>query len=72
LIAVKKGDRLHTVGKHRFSVDFNRDGIETELEPMPLIADGTVMVRLTNADTGEFLFEREFRITLKPLEMAEL
>jgi hypothetical protein len=71
LIAVMIGNQVHTVGKRRVPVAFNGDGIETEAEPIPQIPEKTVVVRLTNADTGEFLFEREFRFTVKPLELAK-
>jgi hypothetical protein len=54
------------------SVDLNGERIETDEEPIPPITEGTVVVRLTNADTGEFLFEGEFHLDLKPLNLKPL
>jgi hypothetical protein len=72
IIAIQLNGQPHTVGKRRISAEFYGDRIETETEAITQIMAGTVVVRLTNADTGEFLFEREFNITMKPLALEEL
>jgi hypothetical protein len=70
LIAVILDHRAHTVGKRRIPVGFNSETIETKAEAMPHLAEGIVSVRLTNADTGEFLFQREFGFTVNPLTLV--
>jgi len=71
IIAVMLDGRVHTVEKRRFPVEFNMESIKTEAKPMSNLTEGTVVVRLTNADTGDFLLEHEFRFTTKPLKLVE-
>ena|GEM_PF-5097859 len=70
LIAVKARDRINTIGKRRITVALNTEQIESKTEPMPVISEGTVRIRLTHASTGDFLFEREFRFKLNPFELS--
>jgi len=72
LVAVMRNDRAITVSKRRISVDLNGEGIETHQEPIPQITEGTVVVRLTDANNGDFLFQGEFRLELKPLNLKPL
>lgn len=72
IIAVMLDDRIHTVEKRRVPAEFNMESIMTEEKPMPDLTEGTVVVRLTNADTGDFLLEHEFRFTTRPLKLIEL
>ena len=50
--------RRHVYEQGRFTI---------EIEPHDLPVFQTVRVKLTNADTGDFLYEGEFRVTLDPL-----
>jgi hypothetical protein len=71
IIAVMLDGQAHTVEKRRIPVEFNMESIKTEAKPMPNLTEGTVVVRLTNADTGDFLLEHELRFTAKPLKLVE-
>ena len=50
--------RRHVYEQGRFTI---------EVEPHDLPVFQTVRVKLTNANTGDFLYEGEFRVTLDPL-----
>ena len=50
--------RRHVYEQSRFTI---------EIEPHDLPVFQTVRVKLTNANTGDFLYEGEFRVTLNPL-----
>src|SRR5207253_4992733 len=50
--------RRHVYEQGRFTI---------EIEPHDLPVFQTVRVKLTNANTGDFLYEGEFRVTLNPL-----
>ena len=50
--------RRHVYEQGRFTI---------EVEPHDLPVFQTVRVRLTNANTGDFLYEGEFRMALNPL-----
>ncbi len=50
--------RRHVYEQSRFTI---------EIEPHDLPVFQTVRVKLTNANTGDFLYEGEFRVTLDPL-----
>ncbi len=50
--------RRHVYEQGRFTI---------EIEPHDLPVFQTVRVKLTNASTGDFLYEGEFRVTLNPL-----
>ena len=50
--------RRHVYEQGRFTI---------EIEPHDLPVFQTVRVKLTNANTGDFLYEGEFRVTLDPL-----
>jgi hypothetical protein len=71
IIAVMLGGQVHTVEKRRVTVEFNMESIKTEAKPIPNLTEVTVVVRLTNADTGDFLLEHQFRFTTKPLKLVE-
>jgi hypothetical protein len=72
IIAVMISNEPHTIRKRRVSAELYGERIETELEPIPQSMAEAVVVRLTSGDTGEFLFEREFKFTVKPLTLAEV
>jgi hypothetical protein len=63
------GQRPHTIGKRRIRVDLNSDQVRSDVEPIPKLKRGTVIVRLTDADAGTFLMQREFRISMDPLSL---
>ncbi len=50
--------RRHVYEQSRFTI---------EVEPHDLPVFQTVRVKLTNGNTGDFLYEGEFRVTLNPL-----
>jgi hypothetical protein len=64
--------RLHTIGKRRLRIDLNSEEVLTDVEPLPSPAIGSVTVRLTDADTGQFLMQREFKLQMEPLSLEEL
>jgi hypothetical protein len=57
--------QMFTVIGRRHVYEHSRFTIETEPHDLP--AFQTVRVTLTNANTGDFLYEGEFRVTLNPL-----
>ncbi len=64
--------RLHTIGKRRLRIDLNSEEVLTDVEPLPSPAIVSVTVRLTDADTGQFLMQREFKLQMEPLSLEEL
>ncbi len=69
LLIALVGQRPHTIGKRRIRVDLNSDQVRSDVEPIPKLKRGTVIVRLTDADAGTFLMQREFRISMDPLSL---
>jgi len=59
--------RPHTIGKRRMRVDLNGEEIRTDVEPIALTKTGSVTVRFTDADTGQFLTQYEFKLQTDPL-----
>lgn len=59
--------RPHTIGKRRLRVDLNGEEIRTDVEPIASERIGSVTVRLTDADTGQFLAQYEFKLQIDPL-----
>jgi hypothetical protein len=53
--------RRHVYEQGRFTI---------EIEPHDLPVFQTVRVKLTNGNTGDFLYEGEFRVTLDPLKIV--
>lgn len=72
IIAIMLNGRPHAIGKRRVSAEICGERIETETEPIPQAQVDTVLVRLTHGDTGEFLFESEFKLTANPLGLEEV
>ena len=64
--------RPHTIGKRRVSAEIYGERIDTEKEPIPQTQVDTVLVRLTHGDTGEVLFESEFKLTANPWTLEEV
>lgn len=67
IIAIMLNNRLHSIGKRRISGEIYGERIETETEPIHQAQVDMVLVRLTHGDTGECLFESEFKFTESPL-----
>jgi hypothetical protein len=45
----------------------NGEEIRTDVEPIALTKTGSVTVRFTDADTGQFLTQYEFKLQTDPL-----
>jgi hypothetical protein len=56
--------RKHHTGLHEF--------FQPEAEPLENFQTGTVIARLTNADTGKWIFEKRFKITVDPLSIEPI
>jgi hypothetical protein len=61
--------RPHTIGKRRIRVDLNGEEILTDIEPIAPAKMGSVTVRLTDADTGQFLTQYEFKLQMDSLTL---
>lgn len=72
IIAIMLSGRPYAIGKRRVSAEIYGERIETEKEPIPQTQVDTVLVHLTHGDTGEFLFESEFKLTVNPLTLEEV
>lgn len=62
--------RPHTIGKRRLRVDLNGEEMRTDVEPIALAKTGSVTVRFTDADTGQFLTQYEFKLQINPLGLV--
>jgi len=65
LMVVIQYDQLFVTIGRRHVYEQGRFTIEIETHDLPVFQ--TVRVKLTNANTGDFLYEGEFRVTLNPL-----
>ena len=64
MVGVQHAQMFIVIGR-RHVYEQSRFTIETEPHDLPVFQ--TVRVKLTNANTGDFLYEGEFRVTLDPL-----
>jgi hypothetical protein len=64
MVGVQHTQMFIVIGR-RHVYEQSRFTIETEPHDLPVFQ--TVRVKLTNANTGDFLYEGEFRVTLDPL-----
>jgi hypothetical protein len=64
MVGILYGQALVAIGR-RHVYEQGRFTIESEPHDLPVFQ--TVRVKLTNANTGDFLYEGEFRVTLAPL-----
>ena len=71
LVLAVVDQRQHTIGKRRLRVDLNGEEIRTDVEPIAPAKIGSVTVRMTDADTGQFLTQYEFKLQMDPLGLEE-
>src|SRR6266852_3865557 len=64
MVGIQYAQMFIVIGR-RHVYEQGRFTIETEPHDLPVFQ--TVRVKLTNANTGDFLYEGEFRVTLNPL-----
>ena len=64
MVGIQYAQMFRVIGR-RHVYEQSRFTIETEPHDLPVFQ--TVRVKLTNANTGDFLYEGEFRVTLNPL-----
>ena len=64
MVGIQYAQMFIVIGR-RHVYEQSRFTIETEPHDLPVFQ--TVRVKLTNANTGDFLYEGEFRVTLDPL-----
>ncbi len=64
---VVKGE-LKALTKHKIYAH-TREFFELETQPLGNFQAGILLVRLTNASTGDWLLEKQFIITLDPLSI---
>ena len=64
MVGIQYAQMFVVIGR-RHVYEQSRFTIETEPHDLPVFQ--TVRVKLTNANTGDFLYEGEFRVTLNPL-----
>jgi hypothetical protein len=57
---------IHTKRKHHTGL---YEVFQTEVEPLENFQTGTVIARLTNANTGEWILEKRFKISVDPLSI---
>jgi hypothetical protein len=69
LLIVVIDRHLYTVAKRRMRADWISEQVKTDLEPISPLRAGTVTVRLTDADTGQFLVQCEFALRIDPLSV---
>jgi hypothetical protein len=67
MVGIQHAQMFIVIGR-RHVYEQGRFTIETEPHDLPVFQ--TVRVKLTNANTGDFLYEGEFRVTLDPLGIA--
>ncbi len=64
MVGIQYGQLFVTIGRRHV---YEQGRFTIEIEPHDLPVFQTVRVKLTNANTGDFLYEGEFRVTLNPL-----
>ena len=64
MVVIQYGQALVAIGRRHV---YEQGRFTIEIEPHDLPVFQTVRVKLTNANTGDFLYEGEFRVTLNPL-----
>jgi hypothetical protein len=64
MVVIQYGQLFVTIGR-RHVYEQGRFAIQTDPHDLPVFQ--TVRIKLTNANTGDFLYEGEFRVTLNPL-----
>jgi hypothetical protein len=64
MVGIQYGQLFVTIGRRHV---YEQGRFTIEIEPHDLPVFQTVRVKLTNANTGDFLYEGEFRVTLDPL-----
>ena len=61
MVGIQYGQLFVTIGRRHV---YEQGRFTVEIEPHDLPVFQTVRVKLTNANTGDFLYEGEFRVTL--------
>ncbi len=64
MVGIQYAQMFIVIGRHHV---YEQGRFTIEIEPHDLPVFQTVRVKLTNANTGDFLYEGEFRVTLDPL-----
>jgi hypothetical protein len=64
MVVIQYDQPFDTIGRRHV---YEQGRFTIEIEPHDLPVFQTVRVKLTNANTGDFLYEGEFRITPNPL-----
>ena len=64
MVVIQYGQLFVTIGR-RHVYEQGRFAIQTDPHDLPVFQ--TVRIKLTNANTGDFLYEGEFQVTLNPL-----
>jgi hypothetical protein len=73
LVGLISGNQIQTVAKRRTPTEGGSEIILTDTERLATdLADCTVSVRLTNADTGRFLVECKYRVDEKTIDLVAL
>ena len=67
MVGIQYGQALVAIGRRHV---YEQGRFTIEIEPHDLPVFQTVRVKLTNANTGDFLYEGEFRVTLDPLKIV--
>jgi hypothetical protein len=66
-----KGE-LVTLHRNRVSVAINREAFPVEAKPLTNFRSGFLLVKLTDANNGDFLHEAKFSVKLNPLSISRI
>jgi hypothetical protein len=66
MVGIRYNQQLCVIGRRRV-IERGFATVKPEVQDLPNVE--TVSVRLTNADTGDFLYEGKFRVTIDPLRI---
>lgn len=72
MVGLMMGEQFTTVGKRRERVSLGTDEIHQDIAALNLFENGTVLVQLTHADTGEVIYEGQFQLNTRPPEIIRL
>jgi hypothetical protein len=72
MLGLMLGEQFHSVGKRRIRVDVGADEIPMDVVALHGFEQGTISVRLTHVDTGDVLYEGQFRLNTRPPEIVGL
>jgi len=72
MLGLMLGEQFQSVGKRRIRVDVNADEIPMDVVALRGFEQGMVSVRLTHVDTGDVLYEGQFRLNTRPPEIIRL